>query len=98
MPTRTRQLSEAFGVVIRLRRIERRLTQERLSSRAKLNRTYVSDLERGLKSPTLEVVESLALALGTQAHALVEAAENARSRKAPAGTKRRQRFRASLRL
>jgi transcriptional regulator with XRE-family HTH domain len=46
-----------------------------LGYRSGVHRTYVSQLERGLKSPTLDVVEALAKALGTRAHLLVKAAE-----------------------
>jgi transcriptional regulator with XRE-family HTH domain len=46
----------------RLRR-EAELSQEELAHRADLHRTYISQLERGLKSPTLDVMLALAAAL-----------------------------------
>jgi transcriptional regulator with XRE-family HTH domain len=39
------------------------LSQEQLSFRARVHRTYVGDLERGLKSPTLDVIDTIARAL-----------------------------------
>lgn len=47
------------------------MTQENLAFRSKLHRTYIGDLERGLKSPTLDVIEALALALGAEPSDLV---------------------------
>ena len=57
MPPHKRHLSEAFGEVIREWHIRKALTQEQLSFRAKLHRTYIGDLERGRKSPTLDVID-----------------------------------------
>lgn len=73
-------LRNAFGRVVRELRIRSGLTQEQLSFKAKLHRTYIGDLERGLKSPTLDVVDAIATALGVEAHVLVEAAIQARVR------------------
>lgn len=70
-----RGLQGAFGQVVRERRIKAGLTQEALAERAELTRNYVSDLERGLKSPTLSTVSALALAFGTKTYLLVQAAE-----------------------
>lgn len=49
-------LEEAFGQVLRRKREAVNLTQEQLAFEAGLHRTYVSLLERGLKSPTLDVI------------------------------------------
>ncbi len=75
VPHSKRRLAEAFGHVVRETRIRAEMTQEQLSFRADVHRTYISDLERGLKSPTLDVIESLARALGTEPHVLLEVAE-----------------------
>jgi transcriptional regulator with XRE-family HTH domain len=50
-----------FGKALRLVRKHRGLSQEDFSDVS--SRTYVSSLERGLKSPTLEKVEMLAKAM-----------------------------------
>lgn len=39
-------------------------SQEQLAFEAGLHRTYVSDLERGARNPTIAVVDKLAKALG----------------------------------
>ncbi|MCH2340207.1 helix-turn-helix domain-containing protein [Pseudomonas sp. NPDC047963] len=52
----------AFGTALRLLRKKRGLTQEDFD--AVTGRTYLSALERGLKSPTLEKVNELASVLG----------------------------------
>jgi len=41
-----------------------RLSQEDLADRAKLDRTYVSGIERGKRNPTLDVLQRLSTALG----------------------------------
>jgi len=39
------------------------ISQEQLAERAGLHRTYISQLERGLKSPSLDVIVALARGL-----------------------------------
>ncbi|QUS38848.1 XRE family transcriptional regulator [Tardiphaga alba] len=55
----------AFGKVLASLRQSARLSQEELAERADIHRTYVSQVERGLKSPTLIVLFRLASALET---------------------------------
>ena len=57
------------------------LTQEQLSFQAGLSRPYISQLERDLKSPTLETLFLLCDALGISAADMVRRVENARGRK-----------------
>ncbi|AZD61034.1 helix-turn-helix domain-containing protein [Pseudomonas sp. 22526] len=56
------ELNQAFGVALKRLRKDKDLTQEDFSTVS--SRTYLSTLERGLKSPTLDKVEVLASALG----------------------------------
>lgn len=51
-------LKQAFGRALRETRSKRGLSQEDFSTVS--SRTYLSTLERGIKSPTLEKVESIA--------------------------------------
>jgi len=51
------------------------LSQEEVADRADLDRTYISDLERGRKAATVEAIAAIAAALGTSAHALIRDAE-----------------------
>lgn len=52
-----------FGEVISQLRRNAGLSQEALADKAGVHRTYVSQLERGLKSPTLAVLIKLGAAL-----------------------------------
>ena len=58
------QVEEAFGVVLRRLRTERRLTQEQLGFEAGLRRTFISSLELGEKQPSLGTIFKLSCALG----------------------------------
>ena len=58
-------MAQKFGKVIRRRREAAGLSQEDLAEEAGLHRTYISLLERGLRTPTIEVVRQLAEALDT---------------------------------
>ncbi|MGG7649067.1 helix-turn-helix domain-containing protein [Pseudomonas sp. ES4] len=52
------ELKQAFGAALKKLRSERKLSQEDFSDVS--SRTYLSTLERGLKSPTIEKVDELA--------------------------------------
>ena len=52
-----------FGTAIRSTRSEIGISQEELADRAGLHRTYISDIERGARNPTLESIRKLAVAL-----------------------------------
>jgi transcriptional regulator with XRE-family HTH domain len=58
------EINHRFGKAIRRRRRELDLSQEELAERAELHQTYISDVERGGRNPSLENVEKLANALG----------------------------------
>jgi transcriptional regulator with XRE-family HTH domain len=51
------------------------LSQEELGFRAEVHRTYISQLERGLKSPTLNMMLKLSRALKASASKLVATVE-----------------------
>ena len=52
-----------FGKNVRFYRLRLDISQEELAHEADSNRTYISDLERGTRNPSLEVVERIARAL-----------------------------------
>ena len=54
---------ERFGYAVRQRRDELELTQEDLAEKAKIHRTYLSDIERGARNVSLINIENLAVAL-----------------------------------
>lgn len=58
--------NEAFGTVLARLRRTRRWSQEFLAFEADLTRTYVSLLERGWRSPTLDTLILLCDALDTR--------------------------------
>ena len=53
----------AFGLVLAELRRQRRMSQDDLSAASNFDRTTISLLERGLRSPTLDTVISLCRAL-----------------------------------
>lgn len=57
-------IRKKFGKRLRALREERGWSQEEFADRAGLHRTYVSAVERGVRNPTLSVIERLAKALG----------------------------------
>ncbi len=65
------QEAELFGRRLREIRKERGLTQEALAESADLSGNYISDLELGLKVPSLTILVRLSQALGVATPDLV---------------------------
>jgi transcriptional regulator with XRE-family HTH domain len=61
-------IEQAFGVVLRDLRKANGLSQEGLAERSGFHRTYISLLERGLKSPTLTTINRLCQTLSIPPH------------------------------
>ena len=53
-------------------RTEKDLSQEGLAFECGLHRTYISGVERGIRNPTVVVLEKIAVALKVQAAQLLE--------------------------
>ena len=66
------EIREVFASNLRRSRRAAGLSQEELAHRAGIDRTYISSLERSVYSAGIDVVDSLALVLGTTAAALLE--------------------------
>ncbi len=64
-------LSFKFGKRIKFERIKRDWTQEQLADHANIGRTTVANLEKNNSSPTLDIVEKLARALGYEPYELL---------------------------
>ena len=64
-------IREVLARNLRRYRAEQGLSQEELAHRADIDRTYVSSLERMQYAATIDMVESLAGALGVTAHELL---------------------------
>lgn len=60
-----------LGLNVRKYRKQRGMTQEQLGLETEMERSYVSDLERGTRNPSIRAVERLAKALGVQPHLLM---------------------------
>lgn len=56
-------ITTQFGDKVRQLRLAKHWSQEELADRAGLHRTYISDIERGNRNPTLTVVSEIASAL-----------------------------------
>ncbi|WFU39516.1 helix-turn-helix transcriptional regulator [Bradyrhizobium sp. CB82] len=65
----------AFGKIIAGLRQTARLSQEGLADHAAIHRTYVSQIERGLKSPTIVMLLRLAKALDTTPSRILKSLE-----------------------
>lgn len=63
-----------FGTAVKKIRSEMGISQEKLAYRAGLHRTYICDIERGERNPSLESIGKLARALGTSLPVLFERA------------------------
>ena len=66
---------EAFGQVLRALRRERKLSQERLALESGQDRSYISLLERGKNSPSLETIFRLAKVLAVKPSEIVARTE-----------------------
>jgi transcriptional regulator with XRE-family HTH domain len=51
------------------------ISQEELAARAGVHRTYISQLERDLKSPTIDTLRKIALALDVKTSHLIKLTE-----------------------
>lgn len=71
----TIELERVLGPVIANRRRKAGLTQETLAFRCDLHPTYISQLERGIKSPTVRVLCLIADALDVRPSGLLAMAE-----------------------
>ena len=64
-------VKKRLGTNLRRLREAKGLSQETFAFEAGIHRTYVSDIERGARNPTIVVVEKLATALGVTASELL---------------------------
>ncbi len=71
----TPDIRERFGDAVRTRREELGLTQEDLAERARIHRTYLSDVERGTRNLSLVNIERLATALSLHISELFQIVE-----------------------
>ena len=53
-------LQRKFGLVLKELRLEKGLSQESLANQSDIDRTYISDIEKGERNISLKVIERLA--------------------------------------
>ncbi|NTV02435.1 MAG: helix-turn-helix transcriptional regulator [Chlorobiaceae bacterium] len=63
---------EQFGIALQRFRKEQGLSQEKLAELTDLHRTYISDLERAQRNPTLTTLSKIAKALSISISTLVK--------------------------
>ena len=66
------EVRKRVGANVRRIRLDRELSQEGLADEAGLHRTYVSGVERGVRNPTVTVLERIARALKVRPGQLLE--------------------------
>lgn len=66
------EIRELFAKNLRKLRQAKGLSQEELAHLADIDRTYVSSLERAVYSPSIEVLDRLARALGVRPEDLIK--------------------------
>ena len=69
------ELTRALGIVIRECRIAGKMSQETLAFDAGIDRSFLSEIECGLKCPTIETVAALAYAMDSKPSELLKLAE-----------------------
>jgi transcriptional regulator with XRE-family HTH domain len=65
-----------FGRAVRRRRLKLGVSQERFAELCGLHRTYISDIERGLKSVSLKTLLKISIALDVPPYQLVKDGED----------------------
>jgi transcriptional regulator with XRE-family HTH domain len=67
-----------FGLILQDERKKNGFSQEKLAELADLHRTYISDLERGIRNPTITTIFSLCKALNITPAELLKKFDNVR--------------------
>lgn len=65
------EIEEAFGCSLRKMRTAKGLSQERLAHECRLDRTYISLLERGQRQPTLSTIFRISEGLDIKPETLI---------------------------
>ncbi len=69
-------LERLFGRILQELRTERGLSQEELGFESNYHRTYISQLERGQKNPSLKAIFRLARVLGIRPSEMIRRIES----------------------
>lgn len=66
------EINRKIGIRIRVARLDKKISQEKLAEYADLNKNTVGSIERGEISPTIETLYKIASALDIELHDLVD--------------------------
>lgn len=80
----TKEFARCFAEVVRRHRKQIKMSQEKLSERADLSSKMVSLVERGERTPSITVADSIARGLSVPLWRLVKDAEDLRRVQTPA--------------
>ncbi len=64
-------ISEQFGKTVRKIRLKQGLSQGDVARRLNLHRSYISGIERGVRNPSLKVIQKIARALEVKINDLI---------------------------
>ena len=56
-------LQRKFGLILKEIRLEKGLSQESLANQSEIDRTYISDIEKGERNISLKIIEQLSKTL-----------------------------------
>jgi transcriptional regulator with XRE-family HTH domain len=68
-------ISLIFGPLVKKQRLAKKLTQEALAEMADVHPTYIGLLERGQRTPGIDVAERIARAIGLKLSQIIAKAE-----------------------
>ena len=69
--TAMEDISKKFGKKVREIRLKKGLSQGDISKRLNLHRSYISGIERGVRNPSLKVIQKIAKALEIDINKLI---------------------------
>ena len=67
--------NKAFGIALKKARLKKKISQEDLSLAAGLSRVYISELEFGKKSPSLDTIFKVSNALSIKCSKMMDLTE-----------------------
>ena len=69
-------IKQKLGIVIKKLRMDKSISQENLALQANIDRTYISDIEKGERNISVEILEKLANTLEISISDLFSLVEN----------------------
>lgn len=69
-------IKKKFGIIVKELRVEKGFSQEALANKSEIDRTYMSDIEKGERNISLEIIQKLSNALGIKISDLFIKIEN----------------------